>query len=116
MAVRENERESVLNQLVSKLCAAIRCMEDGSQESIGHLVSRYYKGKGYELHWLDGKHDNGWTKDDRKTFSVCQEDLLDREPQQRKEHQQNAQDDIGERDRISDAEQRAVDHIGNAGE
>lgn len=77
MAVRENERESVLNQLVSKLCAAIRCMEDGSQESIGHLVSRYYKGKGYELHWLDGKHDNGWTKDDRKTFSVCQEDLLD---------------------------------------
>lgn len=77
MAVRENEREIVLNQLVPKLCAAIRSMEDGSQESIGHLVSRYYKGKGYELHWLDGKHDTGWTKDDQKTFSVCQDDLLD---------------------------------------
>ena len=77
MAIRENEREVVLNQLVSKLCSAIRLMEDGTQESVGHLVSRYYAGKGYELHWLDSKHDRGWTKDDRKTFSVCEEDLLD---------------------------------------
>lgn len=73
MAEREKDRETLLKELVAKLCAVIRCMEDGSEESIGHLVSRYYKGKGYELHWLDGKHDTGWTKDDRKTFSVCDE-------------------------------------------
>lgn len=77
MAVREKNRETLLNELVAKLCAAIRCMEDGSQESIGHLVSRYYKGKGYELHWLDSKHDTGWTKGDRETFSVCHDDLFD---------------------------------------
>lgn len=76
MAVREQARERVLRELAAKLCAAIRCMEDGSQESIGHLVSRYYRGKGYELHWLDSKHGTGWTKDDRKTFSVCHWDLF----------------------------------------
>lgn len=77
MAVRENKREIVLKNLVEKMCAAIRCMEDGAKESTGHLVSRYYTGKGYEIHWLDGKHDKGWTKDDRKTFSVCYDDLFD---------------------------------------
>lgn len=77
MAVRENERELVLNQLVSKLCAAIRCMDEGDKSSIGRLVSKYYRGKGYEQHWLDSKHNHGWTKDDRITFSVCEEDLMD---------------------------------------
>ena len=76
MAVREQARERVLQELAAKLCAAIRCMEDGSQESIGHLVSRYYRGKGYELHWLDSKHGTGWTKDGGKTFSVCHGDLF----------------------------------------
>lgn len=77
MAVRENKKESVLKNLVQKLCAVIRCMQDGSKESIAHLVSRYYTGKGYEVQWLDGKHSNGWTKDNRKTFSVCFSDLFD---------------------------------------
>jgi len=77
MAVRENKKEIVLKNLAEKLCAAIRSMEDGKKESIGHLVSRYYTGKGYELCWLDGMHGKGWTKDNRKSFSVCDKDLFE---------------------------------------
>ena len=77
MAVREQKRETVLSNLVSKLCAAIRCMEEGDKSSTGRLISKYYRGKGYEQHWLDSKHNHGWTKDDRVTFSVCEEDLMD---------------------------------------
>ena len=77
MAVREKKRDVIIDELVSKLYSIVRCMEDGDQATVGGLVSKYLTGRGYEFRWLDGKHDKGWTKDDRKTFYITLDDLFD---------------------------------------
>ncbi len=76
MSRREMKKDQAIEHISKKLYSVIRSMKEGAQDSIGHLVSLYYAGKGYEYHWLDEKHGHGWTKDDRKTFSVCMEDLF----------------------------------------
>lgn len=77
MAKREAKKDVVINELVSKLYSIIRSMEEGSETSIGRLVARILMSRGYENHWLDGKHGNGWTKDGGKTFAITDEDLFD---------------------------------------
>lgn len=76
MSKREMKKDQTIEHISKKLYSVIRSMKEGSQDSIAHLVSLYYTGKGYEYHWLDEKHGHGWTKDGRKTFSVCIEDLF----------------------------------------
>ena len=75
MAVREKKRDVIIDELVTKLYSIIRSMKDGDQATVGGLVSKYLAGRGYEYRWLDGKHDKGWTKDDRKTFYITLDDL-----------------------------------------
>ena len=77
MAIRERKRDVVITELVSKLHSAIRCMPEGSKDTIGKLVSRVFAAQGYEYRWLDPRNCHGWTKDDGKTCALSEEDLFD---------------------------------------
>ena len=77
MAIRETKRDVILDETSSKLYAAIRAMEDGSQASFGKLVSQLLSSRGYKYGQLDALNGHGWTKDDGKTFILNEMDLFD---------------------------------------
>lgn len=77
MAIREAKRDVILNDISSKLYSAIRAMEDGSQASVGKLVSQLLSSRGYEYRQLDALNGHGWTKDSGKTFIINEMDLFD---------------------------------------
>lgn len=77
MAIREGKRETLIDELVCKLCSAIRCMPEGSQDTIGSMVSKIYAACGYEYRWLDPMNNYGWTKDNCRSYILTQEDLFD---------------------------------------
>ena len=77
MAIREKKRDVMITELVSKLYSAIRCMPEGSKDTIGRLVSMIYAAQGYEYRWLDPRNGHGWTRDGGKTCALSEEDLFD---------------------------------------
>ena len=77
MARREKNRKQTVNELVEIVARDILELEDGDETSIARLVATWYKSKGYEFKHIDIYHGYVWTKDDGKTFSIEENDLLE---------------------------------------
>lgn len=77
MAKREGSREEIVEKLSASITEKILQMDIGSQNSIGHLASEYYRALGYESRHLGSDLGYCWTKDGGKTYAIKEMDLFD---------------------------------------